>query len=74
MPSVDQGGASVHNAVVSVLGSRILGGDYAPGAALPREEELCAMLGVSRTSVREAVKVLSAKGLVEARRRAGVRV
>jgi len=41
---------------------------------LPREEELCAMLGVSRTSVREAVKVLSAKGLVEARRRVGVRV
>ncbi|AZO27744.1 FadR/GntR family transcriptional regulator [Mesorhizobium sp. M1B.F.Ca.ET.045.04.1.1] len=74
MPSVDQGGASVHNAVVSVLGSRILGGNYAPGDALPREDELCAMLGVSRTSVREAVKVLSAKGLVEARRRAGVRV
>ncbi|TIV43970.1 MAG: FadR family transcriptional regulator, partial [Mesorhizobium sp.] len=41
---------------------------------LPREDDLCAMLGVSRTSVREAVKVLSAKGLVEARRRAGVRV
>ncbi|MEQ1954621.1 FadR/GntR family transcriptional regulator [Mesorhizobium sp. CN2-181] len=74
MPAVDQTGASVHNTVVSVLASRILGGEYVPGDALPREDELCAMLGVSRTSVREAVKVLSAKGLVESRRRAGVRV
>lgn len=57
-----------------MLGSRILGGAYPPGEALPREDELCRMLGVSRTSVREAVKVLSAKGLVEARRRGGVRV
>lgn len=70
----DHGGAPVHNAVVKALGSRILGGEYPPGTALPREDDLCAMLGVSRTSVREAVKVLSAKGLVEARRRAGVRV
>lgn len=70
----DNRNATVHDAVVNVLGNRILGGEYIPGEALPREEELCAMLGVSRTSVREAVKVLSAKGLVEARRRAGVRV
>ncbi|WP_181176203.1 FadR/GntR family transcriptional regulator [Mesorhizobium sp. B2-3-4] len=68
------GGSRVHDSVVNVLGSRILGGVYQPGDMLPREEELCAMLGVSRTSVREAVKVLSAKGLVEARRRVGVRV
>lgn len=67
-------GASVHNSVVNLLGGRILGGEYAPGEALPREDELCAMLGVSRTSVREAVKVLSAKGLVEVRRRVGVKV
>jgi GntR family galactonate operon transcriptional repressor len=70
----DQRNATVHDAVVNVLGNRILAGEYAPGDALPREDDLCAMLGVSRTSVREAVKVLSAKGLVEARRRAGVRV
>lgn len=68
------GGSRIHDSVVNVLGSRILGGAYRPGEVLPREEELCAMLGVSRTSVREAVKVLSAKGLVEARRRVGVRV
>lgn len=72
--SSDAGGASVHNSVVNLLGGRILGGLYPPGETLPREDELCNLLGVSRTSVREAVKVLSAKGLVEARRRVGVRV
>lgn len=73
-PVTDQRSATVHDAVVNVLGNRILAGEYAPGEALPREDDLCTMLGVSRTSIREAVKVLSAKGLVEARRRAGVRV
>jgi GntR family galactonate operon transcriptional repressor len=68
------GGSRVHDSVVGMLGREILGGKYRPGDMLPREEELCTMLGVSRTSVREAVKVLSAKGLVEARRRVGVRV
>jgi DNA-binding FadR family transcriptional regulator len=41
---------------------------------LPREDDLAENLNVSRTSVREAVKVLSAKGLLEVRRRVGVRV
>ena len=67
-------GSRVHDSLVRHLGGRILGGVYGPGEMLPREAELCALLGVSRTSVREAVKVLSAKGLVEARRRVGVRV
>jgi GntR family galactonate operon transcriptional repressor len=73
-PVEGAGGSRIHDSVVNVLGSRILGGAYRQGDMLPREEELCAMLGVSRTSVREAIKVLSAKGLVEARRRVGVRV
>lgn len=71
----DQAGNSrLHDSLVIVLGRRILGGTYRPGDVLPREEELCTAFGVSRTSLREAVKVLSAKGLVEARRRLGVRV
>lgn len=64
----------VHDTVVDTIGKWILGGDYAPGDLLPREDDLAATLGVSRTSVREAVKVLSAKGLLVARRRVGVRV
>ena len=52
----------------------VLDGRYPPGEALPREGDLAGELRVSRTSIREAVKVLSAKGLLEARPRTGVRV
>jgi GntR family galactonate operon transcriptional repressor len=64
----------IHNSVVGAIGRWILGGVYAPDDLLPREDDLAEELGVSRTSVREAVKVLSAKGLLQARRRVGVRV
>jgi DNA-binding FadR family transcriptional regulator len=67
-------GSRVHDSLVNVMGRRILGGHYKPGDMLPREDELCTIFGVSRTSLREAVKVLSAKGLIEARRRVGVKV
>ena len=76
-PATERAGSSgsrVHDSLVNVLGRRILGGEHKPGDMLPREDELCSTLGVSRTSLREAVKVLSAKGLIEARRRVGVRV
>src|ERR671923_2508698 len=61
---------SLHDRVVHAIGRRILGGDLRPGALLPAEPEL----GASRTVVREAVKVLAAKGLVEARPKTGTRV
>ena len=64
----------IHGAVVDAIGRWILGGTYAPDDLLPREDDLALALGVSRTSIREAVKVLSAKGLLETRRRVGVRV
>lgn len=46
----------------------------APGARLPDETTLSEQLGVSRTVVREAIKVLASKGLVEARPRVGMQV
>ena len=64
----------IHGSVVDAIGRWILGGTYAPDDLLPREDDLAVELGVSRTSIREAVKVLSAKGLLQARRRVGVRV
>ncbi len=64
----------IHGSVVDAIGRWILGGTYAPDDLLPREDDLAEQLGVSRTSIREAVKVLSAKGLLQARRRVGVRV
>ena len=66
--------AKIHGSVVDAIGRWILGGTYAPDDLLPREDDLAVELGVSRTSIREAVKVLSAKGLLQARRRVGVRV
>jgi DNA-binding FadR family transcriptional regulator len=67
-------GASLHGQVVQELGGRIAGGHYPPGAVLPNEEDLCVRLGVSRTALREAIKVLAAKGLLESRPRLGTRV
>jgi DNA-binding FadR family transcriptional regulator len=60
--------------VTAGLGGRIVGGEFAPGAVLPTEAELCALFRVSRTTVREAIKRLHGKGLVAGRPRNGTRV
>jgi DNA-binding FadR family transcriptional regulator len=67
-------GRKLHGQVVNELGRRVVSGAYAAGAVLPNEEQLCQELQVSRTALREAVKVLAAKGLLEARPRIGTRV
>ena len=64
----------LHGHVVDELGRRVVGGRWAPGAPLPNEDDLVAELGVSRTVVRESIKVLQAKGLVEVRPKTGTRV
>src|SRR5512134_3077055 len=64
----------LHSDVVKELGLRIVRGDYAPGSILPRAEELAAELGVSRTVIRETLRVLTEKGLVQPRQRTGTRV
>lgn len=56
------------------LGLRIVTGDLEAGAILPTESELSSQFNVSRTALREAVKVLTAKGLMESRPRIGTRV
>ena len=56
------------------LGLRIVSGAWVSGAHLPNEDELAAELGVSRTVVREAIKALQAKGLIEVRPKTGTRV
>jgi len=42
------------------------------GQKLPTEQQLCEMFSVSRTAVREALQMLSAKGLITIRRRSGI--
>src|SRR6266498_4166921 len=53
------------------LRKAILGGTFRPGSQLPTEAELCEMLGVSRTVVREALRVLEDDGLVARRHGVG---
>lgn len=56
------------------LAQRILKGEYPVGSILPGEMELGSLFGVSRTAVREAVKTLTAKGMLLPRPRIGTRV
>jgi DNA-binding FadR family transcriptional regulator len=65
---------TMHGQVVEWLGRRIVSGELSDGSQLPNEADLAAQLKVSRGGVREAVKALAAKGLVEPRPRLGTRV
>lgn len=65
---------SLHGQVVRELGTRIVAGDLKPGDVLPREDTLAESMQVSRNALREALKVLAAKGLIEARPKTGTRV
>jgi DNA-binding FadR family transcriptional regulator len=67
-------GGKLGSAVTADLGRRIIAGEFLPGEALPTELVLCQMFGVSRTTLREAVKRLHGKGLVVASPRNGTRV
>ena len=63
-----------HAQVVHGLGARIVRGGLAPGDAVPTEDELVSEFGVGRSALREGVKVLAGKGLLESRTSAGTRV
>lgn len=65
---------SLHGQVVHALGRRIVSGQVAEGAVLPIETELGTEFKVSRTALREGIKVLAAKGLLASRTRTGTRV
>ena len=62
------------NRVMREIGGAIIAGRYAEGAILPGDAELLAQFKVSRTVLREAVKVLAGKGLVQSKARLGTRV
>ncbi|MEX3956664.1 FadR/GntR family transcriptional regulator [Trinickia sp. EG282A] len=64
----------LHGRVAYLLATGILRGDYAPASTLPREAELMDTFGVSRTVLREALRTLTSKGLVESRPKVGTRV
>lgn len=64
----------LHGYIAGELGAGIVSGAYQPGAVLPGEIEFSERLNVSRTAYREAVRMLSAKGLVESKPKIGTRV
>ncbi|MEV0242427.1 FadR/GntR family transcriptional regulator [Streptomyces sp. NPDC050674] len=66
-------GRGLHGHVLDTLGPEITAGDYPPGSVL-RTDELAQRFDVSRSVMREAVRVLESMYLVESRRRVGVTV
>jgi len=65
---------NLHARIERAIGERILVGEFAPGSLLPNEAEWGKTYKASRTAVREAIKSLSAKGLVQSRPKIGTRV
>ena len=72
--AVRRPGRRLHGAVANKLGIAIVSGEYAPGDVLSGEVAFAEELNVSRSAYREAMQVLTAKGLVESRPKAGTRV
>jgi len=63
-----------HQDAVDVIAGWIVSGRYGPGDVLPNEGDIGTALNVSRTVVREAMRTLVAKGMVNVRRRHGTQV
>src|SRR3954471_11577846 len=64
-------GASVHTSLAGEIGLRIVRGDYPPGTILPNEAKWSETFTVSRSAVREAIKMLMAKSLLSSRPKVG---
>ena len=60
-----------HASTAETIGRRILGGDLPPGATLPNAGALAQQYKLSRPALREAIKILAAKGLLSAAPRRG---
>ncbi|WP_250515847.1 FadR/GntR family transcriptional regulator [Caballeronia sp. INDeC2] len=62
---------TLHRQVLNRMGEQICAGKFAPGDILPAEDELAQLMKVSRITIRETMKSLSAKGMLQVRRRHG---
>ena len=67
------GPASLHADIVTQLRDFVVEGHLSPGSRIP-ERELCEKFGISRTPLREALKVIAAEGLIELLPNRGARV
>jgi DNA-binding FadR family transcriptional regulator len=65
---------SLHAAAVDAIGRWIVQGKFQPGDVLPNAEDTRDLIGVGRSVLREAIKVLAGKGLVESRPKTGTKI
>ncbi len=65
---------NIHSYLANNLGREIVGGIYPPGSLLPGESEMLGRFSVSRTALREAYRVLAAKGMILSRSKVGTRI
>jgi DNA-binding GntR family transcriptional regulator len=71
--AAERGEASLHGEILLRLRDYVVEGHIAEGARVP-ERQLCEKFGISRTPLREALKVLAAEGLIELLPNRGARV
>ncbi len=64
----------VRRNVTASIAQDIFADRYPAGSALPRENDLCDLYGVSRTVIRESLKVLESKGMLRGKPRIGTTV
>ncbi|WP_181702590.1 FadR/GntR family transcriptional regulator [Chthonobacter albigriseus] len=69
-----RGRRNLHEQIAFDIGVQIARGDYREGDLLPTEMVLAERYGVSRTAVREAFRILAAKGMTTSRPKIGTRV
>lgn len=67
-------GRNLTQNIMSDLGQSIVKGEYDNNKAFPTEAELCEQFNVSRSIIREAVKMLTSKGMLSSRPRQGTKV
>ena len=67
-------GLRIHQAIARRIGIAILSGEYVSGDGFDGEIERSEEFGISRTAYREALRILTAKGLLESRPKAGTHV
>lgn len=68
---LEPGTRSKSDSTVEAIGRRIVSGGFEPGSTLPTIEGLAEELSVSRVAIRESMKLLAGKGLIEAKPRRG---
>jgi len=60
--------------LIDLIGSAIVNGEYKAGEYLPVDQELCKRFKASRPTIREVIRVLEAKGLVQMRQKVGTSI